>query len=132
MVAHRPGQGRRQQTPVDRGQRLVWALTTTSCANDPVLKWAISSSNHPGHLRGLGSTWPDEALFDVALYGVFLNSSLWLYWAYTDVPSPQGVDRLAEALVSLFAPALEGGQPPDGQLARPLQNADPRTFISGF
>jgi len=76
-----------------------------------------------GQLKRLGSRWPDEALFDLALYAVFLNSSLWLYWAYADTPLPQGVDRLADTLVALFSPALEGAAAPGEPLAKPLPQA---------
>lgn len=77
------------------------------------------ASTIAGHLKGLGSCWPDAALFDLALHAVFLNSSLWLYWAHAGDTLLQGVDRLADTAIALFAPALEGGEPPSGKLARP-------------
>lgn len=91
----------------------------------PVLK-AIARSHAAGqahtlarHLRALGSKWPDDALFDLALHAFFLNSSLWLYWSHAGAPLPQGVDRLADVVAAIFAPALEGSPPPSLPYAKP-------------
>jgi AcrR family transcriptional regulator len=65
-----------------------------------------------GHLRQLGSSWPDAALFDVALHGYFLNSSVWQYWSHAGAPLPQGVDRLADTIIALFEPAVTNAPPP--------------------
>lgn len=70
------------------------------------------ASTITGHLRQLGSDWPQPALYDLALYAMFLNSSLWLYWAHTGHALEHGIERLADTLIALFAPALEGGVPP--------------------
>ncbi len=70
------------------------------------------------HLRALGSDWPDEALLDLAQHAFFLNSSLWLYWSYAGAPLPQGIDRLADVVTAIFAPALEGAPPPPPPYAK--------------
>src|SRR5690606_11752499 len=40
---------------------------------------ALQARGIAGQLRRLGSDWPDEALFDVAIHAFFVNSSTWLY-----------------------------------------------------
>lgn len=64
------------------------------------------------HIKALGSPWPDDALFDVAIHVFFLNQSLWLYWSFAGRSLPQGVDRLADSAIALIAPAIEGAPPP--------------------
>lgn len=63
-------------------------------------------------LKRFGSTWPDEALFDLAIYAYYLDSTTWRYWTVAQARLPQGVERLAETIIALLAPALEGGSPP--------------------
>jgi AcrR family transcriptional regulator len=70
-------------------------------------------------IKALGSTWPDEALFDLALHAVFLNSAAWLYWAFAGEELPQAIDRLVATMIALVAPALEGAAPPEGRMAKP-------------
>lgn len=65
-----------------------------------------------GHLRRLGSRWPEDALFDLALHGYFLNAGVWMYWSFAGRPLAQGVDRLAQTAAALFAPAIENAPPP--------------------
>lgn len=63
-------------------------------------------------LKRFGSTWPDEALFDLAIYAYYLDSVTWRYWTVAQARLPQGVERLIETVIALLAPALEGGAPP--------------------
>lgn len=63
-------------------------------------------------LKRFGSQWPDEALFDLALYAYYLDAAAWRYWTLAQARLPQGVDRLVETVIALLAPALEGGSPP--------------------
>ena len=63
-------------------------------------------------LKRFGSPWPDEALFDLAIYAYYLDSVTWRYWTVAQARLPQGVDRLIETVIALLAPALEGGEPP--------------------
>lgn len=70
-----------------------------------------------GHLKELGSDWPDEALFDVGMHAFFLNSSTWLYWSFAKAPLDQGVERLIDCVITIFSPALEGCPPPPGPYA---------------
>lgn len=70
------------------------------------------------HLKRFGSTWPDEALFDLAIYVYCLDSATWRYWAFAGQRLAQGESRLAEVALSLLAPALEGGDPPPPPYAR--------------
>lgn len=65
-----------------------------------------------GFLKRFGSTWPDEALFDLAVYAYSLDAAAWRYWNVAGQRLPQGVDRLVETALALLAPALEGGAPP--------------------
>lgn len=68
-------------------------------------------------MKALGSQWPDPALFDLAIHVFYLNSSLWLYWSFAGRSLPQGIDRLAQAAITLIAPALDGTPPPPGPYA---------------
>ena len=63
-------------------------------------------------LKQFGSDWPDEALFDLAIYAYYLDSVTWRYWTVAQARLPQGVERLIETVIALLAPALEGGTPP--------------------
>lgn len=73
---------------------------------------ALQADVIAGHLKQLGSDWPDDALFDVAINAFFINSSTWIYWAYAGQALPQGIDRLAECAVVVLAPAVECTPPP--------------------
>ncbi len=73
-------------------------------------------------LKRLGSNWPDDALFDLALHVFYLNSSLWLYWSYVGQPLPQAIDRLAETAATLFLSALDGSAPPPPPYGAPAQD----------
>lgn len=74
-----------------------------------------------GQLRALGSTWPDDALFDVAVHAFFVNSSAWLYWSFAGASLPQAVDRLVDCVIALVAPAIEGDDPPPPPYAQRLE-----------
>ena len=63
-------------------------------------------------LKRFGSTWPDEALFDLAIYAYYLDAATWRYWTAAETRLPQGVERLVETIITVLAPALEGGAPP--------------------
>ena len=63
-------------------------------------------------LKQFGSDWPDEALFDLAIYAYYLDSVTWRDWTVAQARLPQGVERLIETVIALLAPALEGGAPP--------------------
>lgn len=65
-----------------------------------------------GQLRALGSDWPDDALFDLAAGIFFTSSSTWLYWSFAGAPLAQGIERLADCVVTLAEPALDGRSPP--------------------
>ena len=69
------------------------------------------------HIKAMGSSWPDDALFDVAIHVFFLNQSLWLYWSFAGRSLPQGVDRLADSAIALIAPAIEGAPAPSAPYA---------------
>lgn len=72
-------------------------------------------------MKSLGTSWPDQALLDLAIHIFYLNSSLWLYWSFAGRSLPQGIDRLADAAIALMAPAIEGSPPPKGPYARHVQ-----------
>ncbi|MET0338052.1 MAG: TetR/AcrR family transcriptional regulator [Caulobacter sp.] len=63
-------------------------------------------------LKDGGSSWPDEALFDLAVHAFYLNSAAWLYWSYAGQRLPQGTARLADTLIALLEPAFIDGPPP--------------------
>lgn len=65
-----------------------------------------------GHLKRFGSAWPDEALFDLAIYVYQLDSASWRYWNFAGSRLPQGVDRLVEAALAVLAQAMDGRDPP--------------------
>jgi len=71
-----------------------------------------------GQLKRLGSRWPDDALFDVAVHAFFLNSAAWLYWSYAEASLPQGIDRLVSSVLAIVAPAMDGSPPPKRPYAR--------------
>lgn len=68
-------------------------------------------------IRALGSGWPDDALFDLALHAYCLNSAAWRVWAFAGEALPQAVDRLILSVVAILEPAFDGSPPPDA-LAR--------------
>ncbi len=70
------------------------------------------------HLRRLGSRWPEDALFDLAVHAFFLNSGAWLYWSYAGDSLPQGVDRLVSSVLAIITPAVDGSTPPKPPYAR--------------
>lgn len=72
-----------------------------------------------GHLKRFGSSWPDDALFDLAIYVYYLDAASWRYWSFAGSRLPQAVDRLVEAAIATLAPALEGGSPPPPPYAPP-------------
>lgn len=63
-------------------------------------------------LRRLGSRWPEDALFDVAVHAFFLNSGTWLYWSYAGASLPQGIERLVSSVIAIVTPAMDGSAPP--------------------
>lgn len=69
-------------------------------------------------LKRLGSKWPDDALFDLAVHAFFLNSGAWLYWSYAGASLPQGIDRLVSSVQAIVAPAMNGTPPPKRPYAR--------------
>lgn len=70
------------------------------------------------HLKRLGSRWPDDALFDLAVHAFFLNSGTWLYWSYAGASLPQGIDRLVSSVQAIITPAMDGSPPPKRPYAR--------------
>lgn len=69
-------------------------------------------------LKNLGSDWPEEALFDLAVHVFYTNAAAWRYSVHAGAPLAQGTARLAESLIALIAPALEGSPPPPPYAAR--------------
>ena len=69
-------------------------------------------------LQRLGSRWPEDALFDVAVHAFFLNSGTWLYWSYAGASLPQGIDRLVSSVIAIIAPSMDGSAPPRRPYAR--------------
>jgi AcrR family transcriptional regulator len=72
-------------------------------------------------LRALGSGWSDAALYDVALNAFFLNASSWLYWQASGGYAQRATDRLADAVIAVVAPALEGDAEPEGPHLKPRE-----------
>lgn len=65
-------------------------------------------------LRQLGSTWSDAALFDICLNAFFMNGSSWLYWRASGGYAPRAIHRLADAVVAVLEPTLDGSEEPPG------------------
>ena len=64
--------------------------------------------------RQLGSAWSDAALFDICLSAFFMNGSSWLYWRASGGYAPRAITRLADAVVAVLEPALDGSPEPPG------------------
>ncbi|MBX3481957.1 TetR/AcrR family transcriptional regulator [Phenylobacterium sp.] len=60
-----------------------------------------------GAMRALGSSWPDEALFELGLNTYYLNAASWLYWRALGRYDEKAVERLAAAAVAVMAEAFE-------------------------
>jgi len=70
-------------------------------------------------LRQQGSAWSDAALFDLCLNAFFMNGSSWLYWRASGGYAPRAITRLADAVVAVLEPALDGSAEPPGPHLRP-------------
>ncbi|WP_337187939.1 TetR/AcrR family transcriptional regulator [Phenylobacterium sp.] len=70
-------------------------------------------------LRALGSTWSEAALFDLCLNAFFMNASSWLYWRASGGYAPRAITRLADAVVAVVEPAMDGSPEPLGPHLRP-------------
>lgn len=76
-------------------------------------------------LKDMGSTWSDEALFDVCVHAFFLNASSWLYWRAAGGYAPRAISRLADAVTAVLAPALDGSPEPEGPHVKPQFGVEP-------
>ena len=63
-------------------------------------------------LKLFGSTWSDEALFDLAVNLYALDASTWACWRYSNRYPALAIERLAEASLGMMRPALEGEAEP--------------------
>lgn len=73
-----------------------------------------------GRVRQLGSTWSDAALFDICLNAFFMNGSSWLYWRASGSYAPRAITRLADAVVAVLEPTMNGAPEPPGPHLAPL------------
>lgn len=71
-------------------------------------------------LRAMGATWSDAALYDLALNAFFLNASSWLYWRAAGAYAERASERLAEAIIAVVAPAVEGAPEPGPPYLKPV------------
>ena len=63
-------------------------------------------------LKLFGSTWSDEALFDLAVNLYALDASTWACWRYSGRYPALAIERLTEASLGMMRPALEGEPEP--------------------
>ena len=59
-----------------------------------------------------GSTWSDEALFDLAINLYALDSSTWMYWRYAQRYPTLAIDRAIDASIGMMRPAMDGDPEP--------------------
>jgi AcrR family transcriptional regulator len=64
-------------------------------------------------LRGLGSTWSDAALFDLAMTLYSLDATSWMYARIVGHMHDLTIQRLVQASISLIEPALSGAAEPE-------------------
>jgi AcrR family transcriptional regulator len=63
-------------------------------------------------MRRFGSTWSDEALFDLAVNLYALDASTWACWRYSNRYPALAIERLTEASLGMMRPAMEGEPEP--------------------
>ncbi|HEY2661093.1 MAG TPA: TetR/AcrR family transcriptional regulator [Caulobacteraceae bacterium] len=63
-------------------------------------------------LRLFGSTWSDEALFDLAVNLYALDASTWACWRYSNRYPALAIERLTDVSLGMMRPALEGEPEP--------------------
>lgn len=71
-----------------------------------------------GHLKHFGSTWSDEALFDLGMYLYAFDSAIWYYWRRLGAHNKLAIDRALAAGVAIVTPAMDGSPEPTGRLVR--------------
>lgn len=57
-------------------------------------------------LRRLGSTWPDEDLYDLGISIYTLVNATWSYWRLTETSGPIAIERQIALTITLIEPAL--------------------------
>lgn len=65
-------------------------------------------------MRKFGSTWPDEALFDLGMNIYSIDACTWFYWRLLGDYSDLAFDRAIAAMLAMMEPAMNGSPPPTG------------------
>jgi AcrR family transcriptional regulator len=63
-------------------------------------------------MKQMGSPWSPPALFDLAINLYALDSSVWMYWRYSQRYPVLAIDRAIEASLGMMRPAMEGEAEP--------------------
>lgn len=66
------------------------------------------------HLKAPGAQWSDAALFDLCVHAFLIHNATWLYWRISGGFDRRAIERLADAVIALAAPAMEGKPEPIG------------------
>lgn len=67
-------------------------------------------------MRHFGSTWPDDALFDLGINIYSLDACTWFYWRLLGDYSDLAHQRAISAMLAMMEPAMDGSPPPTGPL----------------
>lgn len=65
-------------------------------------------------MRRFGSSWPDDALFDLGINIYSLDACTWFYWRLLGDYSSLAHERATCAMIAMMEPAMNGSPPPAG------------------
>ncbi|MGV1782624.1 TetR/AcrR family transcriptional regulator [Agrobacterium vitis] len=74
----------------------------------------LVASNYARLLHRLGSTWPQEQLFDLGISLYTLVNANWSYWRLTGTDDQIAIERQIVLTITLIAPTLTGSERPPG------------------
>ncbi|WP_234889685.1 TetR/AcrR family transcriptional regulator (plasmid) [Agrobacterium vitis] len=74
----------------------------------------LIASNYARLLRRLGSTWPQEQLFDLGISLYTLVNANWSYWRLTGTDDQIAIERQIVLTIKLITPTLTGSERPPG------------------
>jgi AcrR family transcriptional regulator len=66
----------------------------------------LFASNYVRLLQRLGSSWPEDRLFDLGIGLYTLVNATWSYWRLTESEDPVAIERQITATLTLIEPAL--------------------------
>lgn len=74
----------------------------------------LVASNYARLLHRLGSTWPQEQLFELGISLYTLVNANWSYWRLTGTNDQIAIERQIVLTITLIAPTLTGSERPRG------------------